>query len=120
MISFLVPRVPLIPTFEVANQTENTITVRWNYNTIPLPLSSYVYCIQCDFAGTSQMIDIQSNQHKCSSLNDGTLYVISMIVSNDVSTIQRSKSINANTCEFKQSLLYMCLITLVFLISSAT
>lgn len=95
-------RLPEVPTFEVFNNTENEITIRWNSTSI-LPVSnSFKYQIQCDLHGNVKEIDIRMNQYQCESLQDGTFYVITMYLVNTNNTIKRSKSINAATCKFKQ------------------
>jgi hypothetical protein len=94
----LVSQVPEIPIFEVFDKTEDRITIRWNYSLIT---TSFKYKIQCELDGNLTQIDIRFNQYQCQSLEFGRLYVITMFVEDINNVIQRSKSINANTCRSK-------------------
>jgi hypothetical protein len=97
----LVEQIPEIPFFQAVNSTENSITIQWNFNNNSLITNSFGYEINCGLNQSSIKIDIQSNEYKCESLVEGTLYVITMFLVNIGNTIQRSKSINANTCKSK-------------------
>lgn len=92
---------PEVPVFEVFHMAENSITIRWNWNNQSLITSLFRYKINCSFDATSTDIDIQSNEYQCQSLVPGTLYVITIFLENIDMTIQRSRSINANTCKLK-------------------
>jgi hypothetical protein len=94
-------QVPQIPTFEVSNRTETSITIRWNYNNNSLIANSFEYRIKCSLNHNSTRIDIRSNEYQCQSLDGGTLYIITMLVVNINNTIQRKQSIQANTCKSK-------------------
>ena len=61
--------------------------------------NSAVYHIQCDTNQAQNLINIQSNEYQCTSLSSGTLHIISMKVSNAERTVERVKSIQANTCK---------------------
>lgn len=61
--------------------------------------NSAVYHIQCDTSQAQNLISIQSNEFRCTSLSSGTLHIISMKVSNAAIIAERVKSIQANTCK---------------------
>ncbi|CAF3516608.1 unnamed protein product [Rotaria socialis] len=97
VVQINVKQVPEIPLFEVFNKTENDITIRWSYNSSSLMSNSFKYKIQCDLYEDSSDIDIHLNQYQCQSLEDGSLYVITMHLISVNNTIKRSSSIHAAT-----------------------
>ena len=103
-ILFLAKQVPEIPLFEVFNKTENDITIRWSYSGSSLMSNSFKYKIQCGVYEDTRDIDIYSNQYQCQSLEDGSLYVITMHLVSVNNTIKRSRSTHAATCKLKLKL----------------
>jgi hypothetical protein len=95
----LVTQVPEVPIFEVFDTTENSITIRWNWTSQSIINNSFRYKINCSLDTAVMDIDIQLNEYQCQSLTPGTLYIISIFLENNDATIQRSRSINANTCK---------------------
>ncbi|CAF0933773.1 unnamed protein product [Adineta steineri] len=92
-----VPQVPQIPIFEVFNRTETSITVRWQYSNDSFLTNTFEFNIKCGLNANPIQIDIRSNEYVCQSLEEGTTYVITMLVGSFFNIIQRSSSIQTNT-----------------------
>ena len=75
--------------------------IRWDYNSTLFLLDVYEYRIQCGSDNFSDPVDILAEKFQCRSLEDGTLYAITMYLVNIDYTIKRFRSINANTCKSK-------------------
>ncbi|CAF1341360.1 unnamed protein product [Rotaria sordida] len=91
-----VKQIPDIPLFDVFNKTETTIMIQWNYNNSFIS-NLFEYKIQCGSHDDFHLIDIQSNAYQCQSLEEATLFIITMSLVNINNTIQRLRSIQANT-----------------------
>ncbi|CAF3428425.1 unnamed protein product [Rotaria sp. Silwood1] len=91
-----VEQIPEIPLFDVFNKTENTIMIQWNYTNSVIS-NLFEYKIQCGLDDAFHQIDIGSNRYQCQSLEESTLYVITMSLANMNDTIKRLRSIQANT-----------------------
>ncbi|CAF0843564.1 unnamed protein product [Adineta ricciae] len=93
IVTINIPQVPWIPDLEVYYKTETDIAIRWNYRDDLLRTDSFEYRIQCGSNGTLFPLYIQANEHRCESLEQGALHLITIYVVNTNNTIQRKKSI---------------------------
>lgn len=93
------PQIPELPLIEVFNATENSITIRWNFNNNSLISNDFQYKINCGLNESSVEIDIRTNEYQCRSFVPGTVYFISLFLENMNKSIQRVNSIQANTCK---------------------
>ncbi|CAF1024415.1 unnamed protein product [Adineta ricciae] len=93
IVTINIPQVPWIPDVEVYYKTETDIAIRWNYRDDLLRTDSFQYRIQCGSNGTLFPLYIQANEHRCESLEQGALHLITIYVVNMNNTIQRKKSI---------------------------
>lgn len=88
-----------MPILEVVNTTEHDIFIRWNWNNQSMIFNSIRFQFNCGLDNNTMDIDIQSNEYRCQSLVSGRLYVLTMFVQTMDKIIQRSRSIQANTCK---------------------
>lgn len=91
--------VPAVPPIRISNTTENTITVKWNFNVSSAIPNDFQYKISCGVNATPFDVNIRTNEYQCQSLAPGTLYEIILYVENTNKTVQRLNSILANTCK---------------------
>ena len=92
---------------------EHDIVIRWNWADQSAPLDSIHFRLNCGLDDTFIDIDIQSNEYRCQSLVSGRLYIITMVLDYMDKTIQRSRSIQANTCQLKINHRFFCHLCIV-------
>jgi hypothetical protein len=95
----LVDNVPSVPGYFESTKTTSNIQLAWDHKTISNLSNAYYYTLQCGEAFEPIRINVTNDRYLCENLQPGTIYNITMTVSNADKSIQRTTRIEGRTCE---------------------